>query len=107
MQSKCIVCHDKPAVFRCIQCHKPVCDDCSFKIEHGAFCSRECAVMYRDFKRSQRDSAPRRPGRFLARLVALILVAAMVVAALYVMGIIKDIPGLPTRANAPQARPAE
>ncbi len=107
MERKCVVCHDRPLSFRCIQCHKPVCDDCAFKIEHGAFCSRECAVMYRDFKQSQRRPARRRSRALLKALVVLVIIAAIAVVAARKLGLIGRIPGLPGKTGAPPVQPAE
>ncbi len=73
--TECAVCHDQVMEFRCKQCHKPVCDDCAFKIEHGAFCSRECAHTYRDFKGDQKPE-PRKRRRTSIVLVAVLLVLA-------------------------------
>jgi hypothetical protein len=74
MGSKCVVCHDRPQQFRCIQCHKPVCNECAFKTEHGVFCGRDCAGAYREY---QRAAGPvRRSGGGLKTLVILILIAA-------------------------------
>lgn len=95
MERKCVVCHDRPLRFRCLQCHKPVCDECSFKTEHGAFCSRECANAYRDFKRSQAPEA-RRPSRRVLKLVALLIaLAAVALAAAYFLGRLPWLPGKP------------
>lgn len=77
MGSKCVVCHERPAAHRCIQCHKPTCDECAFKTEHGVFCGRECAAQYRDFRRAEgprvRKSSP---------VVKLIILVLAVLAAL-------------------------
>jgi hypothetical protein len=86
----CVVCHDKPALFRCIQCHKPVCDDCAFKTEHGAFCGRPCAGAYRDFQQAQgRRGRVKSGGGLLKTLVVLIILAAIAVFAAIKLGIIK------------------
>jgi len=82
MDRKCVVCHDRPATFRCIQCHKPVCDDCAFKTENGAFCGRECATNYREFMRAQASTA-KRSGGLVKPLIGLIILAAIVAAVLY------------------------
>ena len=83
MEHQCGICHDRAAMFRCIQCHKPVCDDCAFKTEHGAFCSRECAGQYREFKRAQGPQKRRSSLAFLKPLLGLAIVAALVAAAAY------------------------
>ena len=106
MERKCVVCHDKPARFRCIQCHKPVCEDCSFKTEHGAFCGRECAVMYRDFKKSFAN-APRRSSGIVGKLLVLILIVVAAAAVAYKMGWLSQLPLLSGKAEAPaQVEPA-
>jgi len=94
MERKCGVCHDRPVRFRCIQCHKPVCDECAFKTEHGAFCGRDCAAAYRDFKRTQGSEAPRgrSRGMFITLIVLVILAAAVLVVA-YKMGWVPGLPG--------------
>lgn len=84
MDRKCVVCHDKAAAFRCIQCHKPACEDCAFKTENGAFCSRECATNYREFARAQ-ARAPKRSGGLLKPLIGLIIIAAIVLGAIKVL----------------------
>jgi hypothetical protein len=76
MDRQCVVCHQKVATFRCIQCHKPTCSDCAFKTENGAFCSRECATNYREFARAQ-ARAPRARGGLLKPLIGLIIIAAV------------------------------
>jgi hypothetical protein len=75
MESKCVVCHDKAAKFRCIQCHKPVCDDCAFKTEHGVFCGRECNASYREFKQAQGKTAGKRGLK--GKLITIIVIAAL------------------------------
>jgi len=99
MESICVVCHDRPAAFRCIQCHKPVCDDCAFKDDNGAFCSRECAANYRSFKRAQAASAPRRRGSLLKVLLVLLILAAIAAAVAWRLGFL-ELPAL-------QAPPAD
>jgi len=53
MDRTCVVCHSNAAAVQCFQCHKPVCGQCGFKDENGAFCSRGCAATYREFRQSQ------------------------------------------------------
>lgn len=96
MDQKCVVCHDNAASFRCIQCHKPVCDECSFKTEHGAFCSRGCAATYRDYMKSKaEEEGPRRPG-VVKVLLGIILLAALAAAVLWKFypGLFEAVPGL-------------
>ncbi len=95
MESKCVVCHERPAQFRCIQCHKPVCDECAFKNENGVFCGRSCAAAYRDFKAAA-SGRRRSSSGLLGKLVVLIIVAFVVILAANYFGLV-TIPGLPTR----------
>ena len=76
MERQCVVCHDKVATFRCIQCHKPVCSDCAFKTESGAFCGRNCATNYREFMRAKGPKA-KSGGGLLKPLIGLIIIAAI------------------------------
>ncbi|MFO8008924.1 MAG: B-box zinc finger protein [Candidatus Brocadiia bacterium] len=94
MESKCVVCHDRPAQFRCVQCHKPVCDECAFKNENGVFCSRSCAAAYRDYQQAGSGSA--RSGGMMKTLIILIIVAAVAAAVAHYLELV-TIPGLPTR----------
>ena len=80
MEHMCVVCHDEPAAFRCKQCHKPVCDECAFKDENGAFCRRECAANYRSFKQHKALTRPAKAGSLLKTIVILIVLAAAAVA---------------------------
>jgi len=78
----CVVCHDSPAAFHCIQCHRPVCDACAFKDENGAFCARECAAKYRSFRQAQaRTSRRKRSGGLLTAIIVLVALAAAAVGA--------------------------
>ena len=85
MEHKCVVCHDNVATFRCVQCHKPVCDECAFKTENGAFCSRECAANYREFRRAEAKAPRARSGGLLKPLIGLIIIALIVLAIAYKM----------------------
>lgn len=82
MERMCVVCHDQVAAFRCKQCHKPMCDECAFKDENGAFCSRECAANYRSFKQAKARTPARKAGSLLRTVIILILLAAVAAAAL-------------------------
>jgi len=93
MASNCVVCHERPAAFRCIQCHKPVCDECAFKTEHGAFCSRECAASYREYKQAQAQKSGGK-GSVLKPLIGLILIAAIAAAIAWHFGLLDRLPGL-------------
>ena len=93
MEKQCVVCHLRPSLFRCIQCHKPVCDECAFKTEHGAFCGRNCATAYRDFKKSQAAEAPRKSGRLLKTLIAFVVAVALAAAVAYKMGLLPGLSG--------------
>jgi hypothetical protein len=93
MDRKCVVCHDREARFRCIQCHKPVCDECAFKTDQGAFCSRDCATAYRSFKESYDgpEAGRRSAVGSLLKLLLLLVVLAAAAAALYYLGLIPGI----------------
>jgi len=93
MEKQCVVCHLRPSMFRCIQCHKPVCDECAFKTENGVFCGRNCATAYRDFRRAQAADARKAPGGLLKKLALLILLAAAAAVAAYVMGWLPGLAG--------------
>ena len=75
MEAKCVVCHDKAAAFRCIQCHKPVCDECAHKDENGAFCSRECAGQYRSYAQVARKAAAKKGS--LGKVILLVILLAV------------------------------
>ena len=82
MERLCVICHRNAGMFRCIQCHKNVCDECAFKTEHGAFCGRECAATYRDFQRAQaRASRPRSSA--LKQLLVLVIILALAAVVAY------------------------
>jgi len=90
VEKKCVVCHVKPAVHRCLQCHKPTCNDCTFKSEAGAFCSRECAASYREYKQNQGTVKRRGGGKKL--VIAIVVLAAAVYAA-YRYGLLEKLLG--------------
>ncbi len=93
MASNCVVCHDRAMAVRCIQCHKPVCDECAFKIEHGAFCSRECAASYRDYVRAQAEK--RGPRRSIVKpLIGLLLLIVIAAVVAWQLGLLERLPGL-------------
>ncbi len=94
METKCVVCHDRPAQFRCIQCHKPVCDECAFKTEHGAFCSRECAAEYRDYKKTAPKAGTAGGSGLFRKLLMVIVLAVIVILLAHGLGWI-TLPGLP------------
>ena len=81
MEPKCGVCHDRVAAFRCIQCHKPVCDECSFKDDNGAFCGRDCAGAYRSYKTASASAKAGGRGGAGTLIVLIIVLAAAAVAA--------------------------
>ena len=85
MEQLCVVCHDQAAQFRCRQCHKPVCDDCAFKDENGAFCSRKCAANCRTWKEAEARPALRRVRSSLKGFV-IVVILALIVAAVFVYG---------------------
>jgi hypothetical protein len=93
MEKQCVVCHLRPSLFRCIQCHKPVCDECAFKTEHGAFCGRNCATAYRDFKKAQAAEAPRKSGSAWKALIAFAVAVAVLAYIAYKMGLLPGLTG--------------
>lgn len=87
MEKTCVVCHDRPASYRCVQCHKPVCDTCGFKDAQGAFCSRECSADYRAFQETETEEGGGGLGSLLVKVIILIVLAVVAVAAyLYLTG---------------------
>ncbi|KPK65397.1 MAG: hypothetical protein AMK73_03135 [Planctomycetes bacterium SM23_32] len=82
IETKCGVCHEARAEFRCPQCHKPVCDACAFKTEHGAFCSRQCEAAYRDFVQTKRPEPPRPRRSLLKPVIVAVLMIIIVIAAM-------------------------
>ena len=77
-QEFCINHRDRPAETRCRQCHKPVCKECVKSDADGQFCSFDCSGKFKDFQR--RGLPKRKKGSgLLGKLVALIVLAAMVV----------------------------
>ncbi len=49
MATTCIFHPDRPAVARCFQCHKPLCQECRVIEATRVFCSSKCASRYRTF----------------------------------------------------------
>ena len=86
MDSTCVVCHDRVAQFRCLQCHKPVCDECAFKTDMGAFCGRNCAAQYRDYRKDGGAVTKEKKGSLIKTLILLIILAAGVFAVAYWRG---------------------
>ena len=84
MEKNCVVCHLRPSLFRCIQCHKPVCDDDSFKDDQGVFCSRNCAAAHRSFKQSSGGSQAKSGGAGRMLLIIVVLVV-IILGAMYAM----------------------
>jgi hypothetical protein len=90
VEKKCVVCHVKPAAHRCLQCHKPTCNDCTFKSEAGAFCSRECSASYREYKANQKTSKGR-GGR--KKLIVIIVIVAAAAYAAFKFGLLDSVLG--------------
>ena len=80
MEKQCVVCHLRESLFRCIQCHKPVCDECAFKTTEGAFCGRDCATSYRDYMTAKRESEAKERARKLRKLKMTLLVGGLLAA---------------------------
>lgn len=76
--SVCGVCHEKEADHRCIQCHKPVCDDDAFKDDQGTFCGRECSAQYRSYDQASARVARARSHGLRNVLIVLVMIAALV-----------------------------
>jgi hypothetical protein len=83
VESQCVVCHLREAAHRCIQCHKPTCDECSFKTTEGVFCSRKCATAYRDYQAAQRPE-PKKKSPVGKILLAILVLAAVAAVAWYI-----------------------
>lgn len=77
MSEMCSICHSRSREHKCRRCRSPVCDDCAFKIDLGAFCSRKCANQFRDFHRA-RARADTGPKVSIARLIVLLIVAGAI-----------------------------
>ena len=77
MDATCSFCRNRRAEFKCRQCMTPVCDECAFKIDLGAFCSRRCANQFRDFHRARGRSSSG-PRISITRLILLIVVAGTI-----------------------------
>jgi hypothetical protein len=76
--SVCGVCHEKEVDHRCIQCHKPVCDDDAFKDDQGIFCGRECSAQYRSYDQADARVARARSHGLGNILIVLVIIAAIV-----------------------------
>jgi hypothetical protein len=81
--SQCGICHLREAAHRCIQCHKPACDECAFKTTEGVFCSRKCATAYREFQAANKPE-PKKKSRLGLIILILVVVAAVAAAAYYI-----------------------
>ena len=88
VERMCVVCQDNPAAFRCIQCHKPVCDACAFKDENGAFCTRECAAKYRSFRQAQAGTGRRKRSSGLSTLIIVLVALAAAAAGAWKLGLL-------------------
>jgi hypothetical protein len=79
VESQCGICHTREGVHRCLQCHRPACDECAFKTVEGAFCSRKCATAYREYHAATKPEPPKksRLGTVLLVIVLLVVVAAL------------------------------
>jgi len=107
MEAKCVVCHTRLAAFRCIQCHKPVCDECAFKDDNGAFCCRECAASYRSFKQAEARAPVHRESKGGRGILLLIVILALAAFAVWKLKLLR-LPGRePTGTGQPGVeRPA-
>ncbi len=77
MSKLCLTHRDRPAVAMCHQCHKPVCQACTLIQPHGQFCSPECSILNRDYKRQNAELKTAGMGfgqKILAMFVVLVVV---------------------------------
>ena len=89
MEKMCVVCHNREMAFRCIQCHKPVCDECAFKDDNGGFCSRECAAKYRAYREASTRLEVARPKGSLAKsLIILLILVGVILFAAWKLGLL-------------------
>jgi len=77
MDALCSFCNDRKAEFKCRRCRSPICDECAFKIDLGAFCSRKCANDFREFHRAK-ARANQGPRISITRLIFALIVAGTV-----------------------------
>ena len=76
----CMVHHDRTAVARCAQCHKPACQECVVSTAEGKFCSRDCAAKYESYQKRNRQF--KKPARGAAQLVKAVVWLVIIVAGL-------------------------
>ncbi|MFP4176867.1 MAG: hypothetical protein ACOCR1_05050 [Planctomycetota bacterium] len=88
VEAQCVVCHNNKADFRCIECHKPVCDECAFKDTNGVFCTRDCAAKYDSYRKHQPAESTKGSGVMsgLIRKIAFLIVLALAAMGVYVYG---------------------
>jgi len=84
---ECVKCHVREATKNCFQCHKAVCDTCSFTDENGVFCGRTCAAKYREFNDNYQRKERKAGVGALGRLIGLVIIAVVILGALYVLGV--------------------
>ena len=91
MNKMCVVCHTREMTFRCIQCHKPVCDECAFKDANGAFCCRECSASYKAYKEYPPAVEKARPrGNPIAAVLLVVILLAAAAYAAWKLGLIPE-----------------
>lgn len=82
----------RPADNRCIQCHKPLCDDCVIRDEGDSFCSKKCTSRYRTFHRAyEADRAKTPVGTIIGRIGTVVLLVLVVAALIYIGGEVLEI----------------
>jgi len=101
--STCVVCHEKEAAHRCVQCHKPVCDDCAFKDDQGVFCSRECSAARRSYDQANQRASRAKGSRSVVVAVAVIALVIALLCLAYVKGWVQLPGGAAPATNAPAA----
>lgn len=83
-QRHCIHHPGRPAIGNCYQCHKPLCEACSYDAPtDGIFCNQSCYDQYLAYQSRKRPSARPSP---LKKVVAALVVLAVLAAAIYVGG---------------------
>ncbi len=78
----CVTHTDKESLGRCVQCHRPYCEECLVSTERGSFCSLECKGRYHDFREREGQLPPlKRP--WVRRLIIKLVVAGVLAVGAY------------------------
>ena len=70
---------ERPAVGRCRQCHRPLCDECAKGFPEGRFCSFACVEKHKDFAKRNVPAQPKTPSKLLTKFIFLLIILAAVV----------------------------